>query len=137
MDEKMRVMSEKPLNAETPNAALHTWITDNDVFFKRNQGQIMETPVSLKDWRLSVEGLVIKNLLKAFLWTTSTVCFKKAKTPSPVKWLKRLRSIPSSSNPKRIKYFPPASYRSEVPPEMVKILIQTPTEFHPIFVPFF
>jgi hypothetical protein len=38
MDKKMRVMTERPLNAETPSAALLTWITDNDVFFKRNQG---------------------------------------------------------------------------------------------------
>ncbi len=66
MDKKMRVMTERPLNAETPNAALHTWITDNDVFFKRNQGQIPESTVSLADWRLSVEGLVKKNLVLTF-----------------------------------------------------------------------
>ena len=39
MDKKMRIMSEKPLNAETPVASLQTWITRNAVFFKRNQGQ--------------------------------------------------------------------------------------------------
>ena len=66
MAEEMRVMTPRPLNAETPNTALRTWITDNDVFFKRNQGQIPETPVSLSDWRLQVEGLVIKNLLLTF-----------------------------------------------------------------------
>jgi len=66
MDEKMRVMTERPLNAETPNASLRSWITDNDVFFKRNQGQIPETPVSLADWRLSVEGLVKKDLRLTF-----------------------------------------------------------------------
>ena len=32
MDKKMRVMTERPLNAEIPNAALLTWITGNDVF---------------------------------------------------------------------------------------------------------
>jgi DMSO/TMAO reductase YedYZ molybdopterin-dependent catalytic subunit len=66
MNKKMRVMTERPLNAETPNTALRTWITDNDVFFKRNQGQIPETPVSLVDWRLGVEGLVKKKLLLTF-----------------------------------------------------------------------
>lgn len=58
MDKKMRVMSEKPLNAETPVASLQTWITRNAVFFKRNQGQIMSAPVSLDTWRLSIQGLV-------------------------------------------------------------------------------
>jgi DMSO/TMAO reductase YedYZ molybdopterin-dependent catalytic subunit len=66
MDKKMRVMTEIPLNAETPNAALHTWITGNDVFFKRNQGQIPESTASLADWRLKVEGLVKKNLVLTF-----------------------------------------------------------------------
>jgi DMSO/TMAO reductase YedYZ molybdopterin-dependent catalytic subunit len=66
MDKKMRVMTIRPLNAETPNTALRTWITDNDVFFKRNQGQIPDTPVSLSDWRLSVEGLVKKNFVLTF-----------------------------------------------------------------------
>jgi DMSO/TMAO reductase YedYZ molybdopterin-dependent catalytic subunit len=66
MSKEMRVMTQRPLNAETPNKALRTWITDNDVFFKRNQGQIPETPVSLSDWRLRVEGLVEKSLLLAF-----------------------------------------------------------------------
>ena len=42
MEEKMRVMSQIPLNAETPVKDLRTWITDNDIFFKRNQGQIPE-----------------------------------------------------------------------------------------------
>jgi DMSO/TMAO reductase YedYZ molybdopterin-dependent catalytic subunit len=66
MDKKMRVMTERPLNAETPSAALHTWITDNDVFFKRNQGQIPKSTASLADWHLSVEGLVKKNLVLTF-----------------------------------------------------------------------
>jgi DMSO/TMAO reductase YedYZ molybdopterin-dependent catalytic subunit len=58
MEKKMRVMTERPLNAETPVERLQTWITANDVFFKRNQGQIMEMPVDLDSWRLSVTGLV-------------------------------------------------------------------------------
>ncbi|UCD78860.1 MAG: sulfite oxidase [Desulfobacterales bacterium] len=66
MDKKMRVMTERPLNAETPHVSLRSWITDNDVFFKRNQGQIPETPVSLADWRLRVEGLVKKNIQLTF-----------------------------------------------------------------------
>ena len=66
MAKEMRVMTQRPLNAETPNTALRTWITDNEVFFKRNQGQIPETPVSLTDWRLQVEGLVEKKLSLAF-----------------------------------------------------------------------
>ena len=35
---KMRLMTERPLNAETPIESLLSWITDNEVFFKRNQG---------------------------------------------------------------------------------------------------
>jgi DMSO/TMAO reductase YedYZ molybdopterin-dependent catalytic subunit len=54
----MRVMTEKPLNAETPIESLRTWTTDNKVFFKRNQGKIMEKPIALSDWRLSIDGLV-------------------------------------------------------------------------------
>jgi DMSO/TMAO reductase YedYZ molybdopterin-dependent catalytic subunit len=66
MGKKLRVLSDKPLNAETPNISLRSWITDNDVFFKRNQGQIPEAPVSLSDWRLSVGGLVKENLELTF-----------------------------------------------------------------------
>jgi DMSO/TMAO reductase YedYZ molybdopterin-dependent catalytic subunit len=62
MAEKMRIMTKRPLNAETANEALRSWITDNEAFFKRNQGQIPEESVSLADWRLSVEGLVKKKL---------------------------------------------------------------------------
>jgi sulfite oxidase len=58
MDKKMRIMSEMPLNAETPVASLQSWITHNAVFFKRNQGKIMSAPVSLDSWRLSIQGLV-------------------------------------------------------------------------------
>ena len=58
MNKKLRVMTTRPLNAETPNAALRSWITDNDLFFKRNQGQIPKSAINLAEWRLSVEGIV-------------------------------------------------------------------------------
>jgi DMSO/TMAO reductase YedYZ molybdopterin-dependent catalytic subunit len=62
MKKKMRVMTQKPLNAETPLENMRTWITDNDIFFKRNQGQFMDAPVDLPDWKLSIEGLVEKKI---------------------------------------------------------------------------
>jgi len=66
MTSKMRVMTEKPLNAETPIERLRSWITANDVFFDRNQGQIPETPVSLEEYRLIVEGEVKEPLDLSF-----------------------------------------------------------------------
>jgi DMSO/TMAO reductase YedYZ molybdopterin-dependent catalytic subunit len=66
MKKKMRVMTENPLNAETPVEHLRSWVTDNAVFFKRNQGQIMDEPVNLADWRLAIEGLVNQPLLLTF-----------------------------------------------------------------------
>ena len=66
MKKKMRVMTEKPLNAETPIESLRSWITDNAVFFKRNQGQFMETPVELSDWKLAIQGLVKQKLTLNF-----------------------------------------------------------------------
>lgn len=52
----MRIMSEKPLNAETPIESLRSWITANSVFFDRNQGDIPGEKISLADWRLRIEG---------------------------------------------------------------------------------
>ena len=66
MKKKMRVMSEKPLNAETPIEALRTWTTDNAVFPKRNQGQIMQRPIKLSAWKLSIDGLVRHKLKLSF-----------------------------------------------------------------------
>jgi DMSO/TMAO reductase YedYZ molybdopterin-dependent catalytic subunit len=66
MEKKMRVMTEKPLNAETPTDYLRSWITDNDVFFKRNQGQFMEKPIKLSGWTLSLEGLVNNKISLTF-----------------------------------------------------------------------
>ncbi len=57
MGTKMRIMSEKPLNAETPVERLRSWVTANDVFFDRNQGEIpSSTHFAVENWRLSVEG---------------------------------------------------------------------------------
>ena len=66
MNKEMRVMTEKPLNAETPAAYLQSWLTGSDVFFKRNQGQIMSSPVDLESWRLSIEGLVEEGVELSF-----------------------------------------------------------------------
>ncbi len=66
MKKKMRVMTEKPLNAETPIENLRTWITDNAVFFKRNQGQFKDLSIQLSDWRLGIEGLVKKEISLTF-----------------------------------------------------------------------
>jgi DMSO/TMAO reductase YedYZ molybdopterin-dependent catalytic subunit len=56
MKDEMRVMAERPLNAETPAAALRSWITPNRLFFDRNQGAIPTRRIALERWRLSVEG---------------------------------------------------------------------------------
>jgi DMSO/TMAO reductase YedYZ molybdopterin-dependent catalytic subunit len=58
MDVKMRIMTEKPLNAETPTQYLRSWITPNHMFFDRNQGNIMEEPIPLSQWELLIEGEV-------------------------------------------------------------------------------
>jgi DMSO/TMAO reductase YedYZ molybdopterin-dependent catalytic subunit len=62
MREKMRIMSEKPLNAETPTEGLRSWITPNSLFFKRNQGDIMKEPISLEDYHLNIQGEVARPL---------------------------------------------------------------------------
>lgn len=66
MMKKMRIMSERPLNAETPVVHLRPWITANSVFFDRNQGAIMEKPIALSDWELLVEGEVRNKLRLGF-----------------------------------------------------------------------
>lgn len=62
----MRIMSAKPLNAETPNEHLRSWITANPVFFDRNQGEIPQKLIPLSDWGLAVEGQVAKPLRFSF-----------------------------------------------------------------------
>jgi DMSO/TMAO reductase YedYZ molybdopterin-dependent catalytic subunit len=66
MKKAMRVMTERPLNAETPPEHLTSWITPNSVFFDRNQGAIPPRRISLKRWRLSVEGAVVQPLVLDF-----------------------------------------------------------------------
>jgi len=66
MEEKMRVMTERPLNAETPVEHLRSWITANAVFFARNQGEIPKEPISLEQWELLLEGEVERPLRFAF-----------------------------------------------------------------------
>jgi DMSO/TMAO reductase YedYZ molybdopterin-dependent catalytic subunit len=66
MKDKMRVMSERPLNAETPVEYLKSWITPNAVFFDRNQGAIPPRRISLARWRLSVDGEVAMPLTLTF-----------------------------------------------------------------------
>jgi DMSO/TMAO reductase YedYZ molybdopterin-dependent catalytic subunit len=56
MNESMRVMSQRPLNAETPKRYLKSWITANKVFFERNQGEIPEKTIELPEWRLYIDG---------------------------------------------------------------------------------
>jgi len=51
-------MTEKPLNAETPAKRLRSWITANDVFFDRNQGQIPDKKIPLDKWELAIDGEV-------------------------------------------------------------------------------
>lgn len=66
MSESMRVMSEKPLNAETPRQALKSWITANRWFFERNQGEIPEREIDLATWSLTVDGEVATPLTVDF-----------------------------------------------------------------------
>jgi DMSO/TMAO reductase YedYZ molybdopterin-dependent catalytic subunit len=56
-EREMRILTERPLNAETPAEALRSWITANSVFFHRNQSELKKA-VSLVEWKLSVEGEV-------------------------------------------------------------------------------
>ena len=58
MDDTMRIMSIRPLNAETPINNLKSWITANKVFFERNQGEIPEKEIDLSTWKLTIEGEV-------------------------------------------------------------------------------
>jgi DMSO/TMAO reductase YedYZ molybdopterin-dependent catalytic subunit len=66
MKDKMRVLTERPRNAETPVENLKSWITPKTVFFERNQGAIPKRRISLARWRLSVEGEVATPLALTF-----------------------------------------------------------------------
>ncbi|MGC8491329.1 MAG: sulfite oxidase [Syntrophobacteraceae bacterium] len=65
-EKAMRIMSANPLNAETPKEHLRSWITANSIFFDRNQGALMEAPIDISQWRLTVTGEVGKELLFTF-----------------------------------------------------------------------
>ena len=93
MQKKMRVMSERPLNAETPLEYLRSWITDNRVFFKRNQGKIMDSPVDIEAWTLSVEGLVDNPLQLSF---TDLLAMKKTEMANTLECSGNGRSLLSS-----------------------------------------
>jgi len=62
MEKKMRVMTERPLNAETPTEYLRSWITANEVFYDRNQGDF-SNEIHLPDWELVVAGEVEKRIV--------------------------------------------------------------------------
>ncbi len=62
MEKNMRIMTEKPLNAETPTESLRSWITANSVFFDRNQGAFPSEPISLEEWNLLIDGEVENQL---------------------------------------------------------------------------
>lgn len=66
MKDRTRVMTARPLNAETPAADLRSWITPNRLFFDRNQGAIPPRRISLARWRLSVDGEVQTPLTLSF-----------------------------------------------------------------------
>lgn len=66
MEKKMRIMTERPLNAETPISSLRSWITANAVFFDRNQSEIPSGEISLKAWRLRIDGEVAMPLDMTF-----------------------------------------------------------------------
>jgi len=53
----MRIMTESPMNAETPVECLRSWITANSVFFDRNQSELKEQ-ISLNEYRLTIGGEV-------------------------------------------------------------------------------
>jgi len=58
MKGKMRIMTARPLNAETPIENLRSWVTPNSAFFDRNQGEIPARRMPLANWRLLVDGQV-------------------------------------------------------------------------------
>ncbi|MHC1743117.1 MAG: sulfite oxidase [Syntrophobacteraceae bacterium] len=66
MMKKMRIMTEKPLNAETPREYLRSWITPNALFFDRNQGAIPPRRIPIEKWSLSVSGEVVSPLILSF-----------------------------------------------------------------------
>ena len=66
MDKTLRIMTEDPLNAETDPASLRSWITPNAKFFSRNQSRMLTEPISVADWRLTIEGEVKEPLALSY-----------------------------------------------------------------------
>lgn len=62
MSDKLRVMGERPYNAEPKIQYLRSWITPNEIFFKRNQGQVPPEPIDIQTWRLVIEGNVNRQM---------------------------------------------------------------------------
>ncbi|MCX8069260.1 MAG: molybdopterin-dependent oxidoreductase, partial [Thermodesulfovibrionales bacterium] len=62
MEIKKRIMTQNPLNAEPPIQYLRSWLTMNEAFFNRNQGEIPQEPIAIEDWRLKVTGEVNKEV---------------------------------------------------------------------------
>ena len=59
--EGLRVLNDRPVNAETPAHLLDDDVTPNSRFFVRNNG-IPPTDVSASDWRLKIDGEVASPL---------------------------------------------------------------------------
>ncbi len=59
--EGLRILNDRPVNAETPPHLLDDEVTPNKRFFVRNNG-IPPASVSIADWRLTVDGEVSKPL---------------------------------------------------------------------------
>jgi DMSO/TMAO reductase YedYZ molybdopterin-dependent catalytic subunit len=52
---KIRVLNDRPVNAETPAHLLDDNLTPNDLFFVRNNG-IPPTEIDINKWKLTIEG---------------------------------------------------------------------------------
>ena len=103
MKQNMRVMTEKPLNAETPTESLRSWITPNSVFFDRNQGAIPEEKKSSGNpWTIGGvsnavwAGVWLRDLLEASGLSKSArhVAFEGQDKPLGTSQIRFVRSIP-------------------------------------------
>src|SRR4249920_3425177 len=60
--DKLVVLGEKPLVAETPESLLDDATTPNDKFYIRNNGQIPEQAKDANSWKITIDGEVNKKL---------------------------------------------------------------------------
>ena len=60
--DKLVVLGEKPLVAETPESLLDDATTPNEKFYIRNNGQIPEQAKDANSWKITVDGEVNKKL---------------------------------------------------------------------------